>query len=288
MALLLSIDRYAHLLSGMQLFGWSFFICFFCHHNIARHIVDRSKTVIIFLAWLSLLSAVMMLPIQAAIMTGEMGAITHLSVWRLVLSTEFGLHWRWVIVFSCIYTMMVYVRHILYFPWPLLAVASLHIASSALVGHTLMNSGWLGMSHRFISIVHGISTSWWFGCLWPLIMTVQMAKIEEHQHAAMVALKRYSGYGHVFVALIIISGLLEIPMIFDSIIPKAVNTYVALLLIKVLLVGAMVGLAIYNRYWIVRKYQADPVLFLRICYGELLLALLVIGLVAVFVDFSPI
>lgn len=287
MALLLSIDRYVHLLSSMQLFGWSFFICFFCHQDIAKRIVDKSKKVVILLAWLSLLSAVMILPIQAAMMGGGASDASNISVWRLVLATEFGLHWCWVILFSCLCAIMVHARHILYFPWLLLLAASLQIASGALVGHTLMNSGWFGIAHQFISIVHAISSSWWFGCLLPLMMTVKIAKKGENQHIALVALKKYSRYGHVFVALIIISGLLEIPMILGSIIPKAINTYVGLLLVKILLVTAMVLLAIYNRYWVVRKCQTEPKRFLHICYSEFLLAILVIGLVAVFVDFSP-
>jgi putative copper resistance protein D len=169
------------------------------------------------------------------------------------------------------------------------ASAAFLLVSLTLSGHAAMHSGWLRMMHRLNDGVHLLSGGAWLGALVPIVVTLPMLRDPRWQGDARTALMRFSTAGHVAVALVITTGVINTALIVGSVPLDWQLEYQLLLSIKILIVFALIALAIGNRYLLVPRLARNPSLEpLKWTTGaEIALGFAVLGLVAVFGMLQP-
>jgi putative copper resistance protein D len=169
-------------------------------------------------------------------------------------------------------------------------------------GHAAATEGGLGLFHRLNNGLHLLATSLWLGAIcWFLMLTVK-AHRQPDLIPALPLLRLMHGFAPLGVGLVAaaaLTGVINAQLIFGLENSAAVLTtpYGILLLAKVVLVGVMLAFGAHNAR-IGRQAALDgeserlePSITLsrlrRSLAGELMLAVVVIGLVAVLGMMSP-
>jgi putative copper resistance protein D len=166
--------------------------------------------------------------------------------------------------------------------------AAMMLLTLTFSGHAAMNGGWLRVLHRVNDAAHLLSGGAWLGALVPVLLIVAMLGTERSADAKL-ALMRFSTAGHVAVALVILTGIVNTMLIVGTVPIDWSFDYQLLLSIKVSLVGVMVAIAIVNRYLFVPRLGRNPSLrALKGCIiAEICLGPVVVGLVAWFGTLRP-
>lgn len=241
-------------------------------------------------AWLALLSALAMLACQNVLMSGDSTNLADVDVWLAVIGTHFGGVWLWEILFSLLAVAGLLLTGRLRQPVLLLA-GVLQLACMALIGHAAMRDDWPGLLQQLNHALHLIAAAFWTGGLLPLLLLMREARQIDRRTDAIRTMMRFSRYGHLAVALTLLSGLINSVMIVGWPLSWHDSRYIVLLLCKVLLVALMVLVALINRYWLVPRFRlagsGTQQKFIRMTQLELLLACGVVGLVSVFATLSP-
>ncbi|TPE19748.1 copper homeostasis membrane protein CopD [Pantoea vagans] len=241
-------------------------------------------------AWLALLSALAMLACQNVLMSGDSANLLQPDIWLAVLGTHFGAVWQWEIVFSVLAVSALLLTAQLR-QQALLLAGVLQLACMALTGHAAMREGWPGLLHQINHALHLIAAAFWVGGLVPLLLLMREARRIDRRTDAIRTMMRFSRYGHLAVALTLLTGGVNSLMILGWPLTWHESRYSLLLLGKVLLVTLMVGVALINRYWLVPRFRVagsgTQQKFIRMTQLELLLACGVVGLVSVFATLSP-
>lgn len=172
------------------------------------------------------------------------------------------------------------------------ACSALGLAALALTGHASMDQGWRLIAHRGNDIVHLLSGGAWLGALIPfLIVLKRLGKAQFHRQA-QVALRRFSTAGHVAVALVLVTGIVNAGLVLGRWPTDWSSSYQLLVCLKILVVCTMVGLAVVNRYVFVPAighHRNGALRSIRLAsMAEILLGLGAIGLVAVFGMLDPV
>ena len=158
-------------------------------------------------------------------------------------------------------------------------------------GHTLLQSGSLIIIHMFNDALHALAGSIWLGSLILLPSCLALLDHPKLYRDAGIALQRFSRVGHVAVAIVILTGIINSVMILDRWPSRPISPYVALLALKIVLVAVMAGLALINRYLFVPRIRFDRTKAIdRIRIGtwsEVMLGAGVLTLVATFGVFDP-
>jgi len=239
---------------------------------------------------IALLSAVAMLAVQTGLMSGDWHNIAVPSVWQAVLTTGFGRAWGWQLLLGLIGCMLLLVHHRLCQP-ALLVSGLLQLATLSLVGHAAMHDGVVGSAHRLNQAIHLIATSFWAGGLLPMCLLMRHARQTALRQEAIRTMMRFSRYGHLAVALAVLTGVMNSLFIADWQLPAWV-LYYQLLVAKVVLVMLMIAIALINRYVLVPRFRTAgdraQQQFIRLTQAELILALLVVALVSIFATLSPV
>ncbi|OWV97438.1 copper-binding protein [Rhizobium sp. R72] len=167
--------------------------------------------------------------------------------------------------------------------------AGLLLISLTISGHAAMDSGWLLTMHRLNDGLHLLSGGAWIGALVPVAVTLPMLRDAQWQQDARTAMTRFSTAGHVAVALVIATGIINTILIVGSAPLDWQFDYQLLLSMKILIVFVLVALAITNRYLLVPRLVRDPSLEpLKWTTGtEIVLGFAVLGLVSVFGTLQP-
>lgn len=240
--------------------------------------------------WLALLSALTMLACQNVLMSGDSANLAEGAIWLAVLGTRFGAVWQWEILFSVLAVAGLWLKGRLQAQTLLLA-GVLQLVALALTGHAAMREGWSGLLHQINQALHLIAAAFWAGGLLPLLLLMREARQIECRTDAIHTMMRFSRYGHLAVALTLLTGVSNSLMILGWPPTWPDSPYVTLLLWKVLLVALMVLVALINRYWLVPRFRLagsrTQQKFIRMTQLELLLACGVVGLVSVFATLSP-
>ena len=168
------------------------------------------------------------------------------------------------------------------------------LASLAWTGHGAASDGIAGTRHLIADIVHLLSAGAWIGALaalGALLFRPAHSMSEDHIRLTHRALEGFSLVGTVIVALIVISGLVNSWMLVgpEHLLSMGTTIYGQLLVAKLVLFGAMLGLAAANRFRLtpaldiaIKGGGTKPAisrLRLSIIY-ETSAALLILGLVA--------
>ncbi|EIC85424.1 copper homeostasis membrane protein CopD [Serratia sp. M24T3] len=291
LASLFVICRFVHFVSVMQLFGACVFTRLLSPEVFTSILARKNQTLITASAVVSAFSAFVMLAIQAGVMGNGWPDTINLNVMMLVLTTTFGDVWRWHMLMAVFALLLVLIDGL---PWRYLLLILLSIGlliGQALIGHAAMLEGSLGVLQRINHAIHLLSAGYWFGSLIPLTTCMTFTHQPATRPAAILTLLRFSTYGHIAVALVILTGVINSAFILQRWPINMHSPYELLLVCKVLLVALMVLIAVYNRYRLVPKLAMHTQLaqkrMMVICWAEFGLALLVIALVSLFATLSP-
>ena len=193
------------------------------------------------LAWLALASGLAWLLLTTLSMAGSWEDTLDLATLKLVLgSTFFGQVWTAHLLFNGLLLIALYTTA----GFGLIAVVSfLLLATLAPVGHGAMLDGWQGQLLILNQMIHLLCVGAWVGGL-PVLWWVLTRPAGV---AVDAVLRRFSNIGFVLVAGIILTGLINTRVLTGALWPTPLfQGFALILLIKVLLVGLMLLLALFN------------------------------------------
>ena len=170
--------------------------------------------------------------------------------------------------------------------------AALGLGAVALTGHASMDQGFRLAVHRGNDIVHLLSGGAWIGALIPFVIVLKMLGAADFHGQAQLALRRFSTAGHVAVALVLATGLVNTGLVLGRWPTDWSSPYQMLLSVKIGTICLMTTLAVVNRYLFVPAIGHHPdaaIRSIRIAsMAEILLGLAAVGLVAVFGMLDPV
>ncbi|MFG1456686.1 copper homeostasis membrane protein CopD [Xanthobacter sp. VTT E-85237] len=137
-------------------------------------------------------------------------------------------------------------------------LAALLLASLAFLGHAEMDDGARRALHILNDGLHLLSGGFWLGSLILLPACLTRLRDPALGTEAKTALRRFSQAGHVAVALVIATGIVNTALILGRWPNDLASPYQRLLDLKILLVLAMAGVAILNRYMFVPRLKTQP------------------------------
>jgi putative copper resistance protein D len=233
-----------------------------------------------------LVSALAMVPCVTAEMTGSAGAGFDIGMDRTMLGeTEFGQLWCWHLGFAAalLAAALVPAR------WQARltgAAALLALASLGWVGHAAMDMGG-GATHQVNQMAHLIAAGAWLGGLLPLGVLLRRALRPEggaYASLARTALPHFSQMGYVAVTLLVLTGTVNSVMLIGRFQALVTSGYGRLLLVKIALFLAMVGLALLNRLRLMPRLHGrppTPVPLRKLCRSVLAEQVIGLGILAV-------
>ncbi|KTC30147.1 copper resistance protein CopD [Pseudomonas sp. ABAC61] len=209
-------------------------------HEVVQQRLDRVAR------WLTLIglgSGLAWLLLISASMAGSWSAALNPATVALVLGkTFFGQVWTWHLALNLLLLGLLLTPLGRYLPLRL-GLAALLLATLAPVGHGAMFEGLKGQLLILNQIVHLSCVGLWLGGLLVLLMVLR-----QPQSSMEPLLRRFSGVGYVLVAGLLASGLINVRMLTGQWWPTPLFSGFALvLLVKALLVGGMLALALLNR-----------------------------------------
>jgi putative copper resistance protein D len=167
-----------------------------------------------------------------------------------------------------------------------LLASAILLAGLSLTGHAAMHQGWPGLLHQANDVLHVWAVGAWVGAV-PVVLLVlprlQIGAQAPETAQAVTILRRFSTAGHGVVALVWFTGLVNTCFILGGLPLDWSFAYQRLLALKCVLVGAMVLVALFNRYGLVPALRRQPralALLARLTWLEILLSLLVMALLA--------
>lgn len=206
----------------------------------------------LWLAAVALASGIGWLLLVTASMAGSWDAAFEPSTLRRVFSrTFFGQVWSWHLLFNALLLVLLLTSISANVRLRLL-LSSLLLATLAPIGHGAMLDGIEGQWLILNQLVHLACVGAWLGGLMLLVMILRRPA----GHSIKALLRRFSGVGYVLVAGLLVSGLINVRVLTGALWPTPLlSGFALILLIKVSLVVAMLGLALFNRLRINRCEQ---------------------------------
>ncbi|QDX30171.1 copper homeostasis membrane protein CopD [Dickeya poaceiphila] len=286
---LYALLRIGHFSSLMLLVGATCYCGFLSPSSYRGRLVSQLRGLMGISSVMALLTAIAILAAQTGLMSGDWRNISDADTWLAVLSTRFGMLWVWQPVLALIVCVMLFWRHRFWYTG-VLTLGVLQLCGMAWVGHAAMLEGWPGVLHGINQTVHLLAVTFWVGGLAPLLPVLRDAQQVQTRADAILTMMRFSRYGHLAVALTILSGVVNVGLIVGWPLSET-GLYGTLLTVKILLVVVMVLLALFNRYWVVPRFRGATTVayhyFLRLTTAELVLSVVVIVLVSFWATLSP-
>lgn len=239
--------------------------------------------------WLTLISKLLLVSAQTGLLGDGWKDTVNAPLMLAMLQTSFGRAWQLqcgLALAACLMLLL----HGAICQRMLLIFAVLQLAGMAFIGHAGLLEGTTGVLQRGNQIVHLLSAGFWAGGLLPVLVLMHDARYSEHRTGAIETMMRYSRYGHLAVAMVIASGALAALLLLGWPLTHF-RLYSQLLLVKSLLVAAMVGIALFNRYWLVPRFQQSEhdaqQRFITTTLTEVVLAALALLSVSIFATLDP-
>ena len=306
--------RFVQYVLLLGLFGWAAFRILGL--RAATWVPERSgrSTAILAAALAPVVSTMLMLAAISAMMGQPLAALDVSMIQAMTLSTDMG--WAFMVRTALLLAGLVAI---------LVARKVTGLAAAAFCfGAALMTLGWsghaagtegaLGSLHRISNGVHLLAAGLWLGAIgWFLHLTIEAHREPGHVSAMplLTIMHRFAPLGVALVATVAATGLLNAQLIFglENSPVTLTTTYGLLLAVKIAAVAAMLAFGAHNarlsRQMVSANVAADPTedaasaediepieaaalpALRRSLTMELSLALVVIGLVAVFGMLSP-
>jgi len=272
--LILAAARVLHYAAAIQLFGIAVFAAAVAPPgmpgNLTRHLRRLAIACICILVGTSLI----WLGVTAATMgDGWADAVDPATLQLVLTGTQFGRTWLAVLVLD-----VLLVAAIAAWPrwWALAVLSGAMLAVLGLVGHLAATGGWTGGVGRASQIAHLVAAGFWLGSLLPLALCMRLGADAE------AALRRFSGLGHLAVAVTLATGLVNTWLLIGGPPTDLASPWQALLAAKIGLVLLMVGLALANRYVLLPRFARDGAVPLyRSALAEMAIGGVVVALVSV-------
>lgn len=280
--------RFVHFLVLMLAFGWAYY-CTWLAPSALRPLLTRrfqglQRSALI----LNALSITLMFVVLGGQMGDGWGDVIQPEIWRAVATTRTGgiLLWQVVLAWITLGLVLIQPRRVQGLLLIFIVVQLLLLAG---IGHAAMHDGATGVLQRVNHALHLLCAAGWLGGLLPLLYCIQLSRGRWRQ-ASVYTMMRFSRYGHLSVAGVLLTGLVNGWLIqgellaFDSL-------YGRMLLFKCALVALMVAIALLNRYVLVPRMRSggSPAqqLFIRMTQGEMVLGVLVLATVSLFATLEP-
>jgi len=202
-----------------------------------------------------LVGALVGLSAQTAGMTGEPSdALRPAAIWSVLSGTDFG---PWIgarVVLAALGVVLAIVARPSRGLWIALAVAGAGALSSlAFTGHGASDDGTAGLLHLAADVLHLLAAGVWLGAL--AVLAMLLAGPDRRQDPSALealhgGLAGFSGVGAAVVATLIATGLVNGWFLIgpDGVARLLASAYGLLLLAKLGLFAAMIGLAALNRF----------------------------------------
>jgi copper resistance protein D len=268
--------------AAITAYGVSGFIAWIAPKRLGQAIAASSNFLIVAASSLAVLSTLAWLPIEAAMIgEGWQAAVDRSTLSAILCDTAIGKAWLVRLALSLLLTVAL--------PWRSattlrLALSGLLLASLALTGHANMDEGTRGVLHILNDALHVLAGGAWLGSLLALPGCLARLRDPAFCTEAKTALRRFSSAGHLAVALVTATGIVNTVLVLQRWPTDFTSTYQMLLATKIAFVAGMTGLALMNRYIFVPRMltQRDrAVIQIRNgTYGELALGAGVLALVA--------
>ncbi|HEX8047566.1 copper homeostasis membrane protein CopD [Rhizobium sp.] len=288
----LAACRFLHDASLMLLWGAAAYLCLMVPKALADRVWHMLAGASVVTALVAVIATLMSLPLAAAgIGSGWSDAIDAATLHAVLFETTVGQAWLAQAAAALIL--------LLALPLPghwrhrgISLGSGLGLAALVLTGHASMHDGWLKIAHRANDMLHVLAGGGWLGALVPLIPILRLLNQPECRVEALLALRRFSTAGHIAVALVITSGIINTMLVLRHLPTDWSSPYQALLAIKIALVAGMSLLAIVNRYVLAPRIGHDQARALNAIrlgsIAEIVLGIAVIALVAVFGMLEPV
>jgi copper resistance protein D len=286
----LALCRFAHFLAAMLVFGASAYLWLYAPERLTRALSPAIRRVTLVASIVALLTAIMWLALESASMADDWSAaLDPAAIGAVLTDTAFGHAWAAHLLLAA-----VLVAVIVFGPrarWAATAIASAALlASLGLVGHAAMQTGAEGVLHRANHAVHLLTTGAWIGALVPFVMCLRAYERGDLQREAIMAMTRFSFWGHFIVAAIVLTGAVNIALTTGRPPIPPDTPYRALLDAKIVVVAIMILAAVFNRYVLAPRLKLDaralPALRLTSA-AEVALGCAAVALVSVFALFDP-
>ena len=222
------------------------------------------------IAWMSLalcvLSGASWFVLTAASMSGQPLAQIYAQdvLWTVLSQTDFGNDWFARLVFAVVLA-AVFVPLLsakrpasLWLKAAAVLLAAALIGSLAWAGHAIGAEGVEGVVHPAADVLHLIAAAAWVGSLVPLALMLAVTGSDPVSLAvARTATLRFSTLGIASVATLLVTGIVNTWYLAGSVDALIETDYGRLLLIKIALFFAMVGVAAVNRTWLTPRLVND-------------------------------
>jgi copper resistance protein D len=283
--------RFLHYTSSLQLFGVAVFQAWIAPPELQRAMSKVSVHVAIASAIVFLVSGVGWLLVVAGSMgSGWADTVNPLIVTKVLQATRFGQVWTWHLGIALLALPAAALVNRTRSGWTLLAIlAALALGTLGLIGHAVVLDGPIGLMNRASHVLHALSSGFWLGSLLPLIYALGLLASPGIGRDADLALRRFSGLGHGAVAIALATGISNSWFVLRDAELDPTVPYQALLLLKILLVGGMLALALVNRYVFVPRIPDGPgIRQLRDgTIAEIVVSAMILALVSVLGVLSP-
>ncbi len=210
------------------------------------------------IAWISLvvalLSGVPWLVLTAESMSGQpLGALSHGVLWTVLSQTDFGNNWLLRFVLACLlgglFVHFLSAKGVTSLRLKTITalLAAALVGTLAFAGHAIGGEGIEGIVHPAADILHLLAAAAWVGALAPLTLLLKTAGEDSGSLAiARTATERFSTLGIVSVATLLLTGVVNSWYLVGSVSALTGTGYGRLLLFKLALFAAMVGIAAAN------------------------------------------
>jgi putative copper resistance protein D len=235
--------------------------------TIAAFTIRAAATLWISLA-VSIVSGFAWLCLVAARIAGKPFAdvLADGTVWIVLSQTQFGFAWELRLLFAVGLATCLLARRIKNAGapiWPEILAASLvgaYLGALAFAGHGEEGLGLERYLHLAADFFHLIAAGLWLGGLIPLaLLLVYLRRFHEDTWISVAcdAASRFSNLGMVAVGILLVSGTINALFLIGRVQALAGTDYGRLLLLKITLFAAMVGLAGINRQYLLPRLFGD-------------------------------
>lgn len=277
--------RFIHFLALMLIFGSAAFAHWLADPAIRATLQRRFRSMQRGALALAFFCALLMFAVQGGMMGNGWHDVWQPDIWLAVSETQFGSVWLWQIIIALATLLLAFMHQ----QGRVLLLVTAQLLLLANTGHAAMHDGVTGLFARINYAVHLLCAAAWFGGLLPVLYCMRLVNAH-HRMQAIGSLMRFSRYGHLAVAGVLISGIINALFIQGVALPWQ-SLYGRLLLVKCVLVLLMVAIALVNRYVLVPRFRIHEAksraVFIRMTQAEVVLGIVVLATVSLFATLEP-
>ena len=286
----LALCRFAHFLAAMLTFGASAYLWLYAPERLRLALSPAVRRLALIGSLVALITAIAWLALESASMADDWSAaLDPGAIGSVLTDTAFGRAWAaHLVLAAALVAVVVFGPRARWAPTALASAALL--ASLGLVGHAAMQTGSEGVLHRMNHAVHLMTTGVWIGALVPFVMCLRAYERGDLRREAIMAMTRFSFWGHFIVAAIVLTGAVNIALTSGRPPIPPDTPYRALLDAKIVVVAIMILLAVFNRYVLAPRLKrgARALAVLRATStAEIALGAVAVALVSVFALLDP-